>query len=381
MPDVDAKTQALLDEGLTQGEVDYLSSGGKKTEGLTPPDGGDEPAKAAPAEPDAPAKQAAEPEKPAPQAAPAPSEPVEDGEPEPAKDSPYYPQWKRAQRQLQELRRERETERASAASERASAAVEREKWARLDERLRVFQQAVEPEPAKPPATPDPEHDPIEAIKWLIKERDELRNATTQVVTNVQERDAATELKDMYLEDARSFAAQNLDFGGPQGAYKWLMNNRDAELQAIGYTDPAERLRIINFDERDIVARALTARQTNPSAPGPAQIIYGLAKARGFQAPASPAPGNGAGHPGNGAAPAGQNGAAPPAPSVTQQVEAIQRGQAASRSLSSAGGAPAPTGIDLAKLADMDDGEYLAWKSALTAPQRKELASLLGAPGR
>src|SRR6266700_1620974 len=107
MPDVDTKTQALLDEGLTQGEVDYLQSGGKNSDGFTPSSAGDEPAKATPAEPDPPAKQVAEPEKPTPQAAPAPLEPVEDGEPEPAKDSPYYPQWKRAQRQLQELRRER----------------------------------------------------------------------------------------------------------------------------------------------------------------------------------------------------------------------------------------------------------------------------------
>ena len=378
MPEVDAKTQALLDEGLTQGEVDYLNSGGKKTDGLTPPADGDA-ASAAPAEPAKPA-QAVEPEKPS-QAEPAKPEPIEEDDPEPAKDSPFYPQWKREKTRRQELQRELKAREDSIAAERATTAVEREKWARLDERLRVFQQAVEPEPAKPAAPPDPESDPFGYMRWLGEQVTGLAGKTDQVTTSVQERDAAIELRDMYLEDAKSFATQHLDFGGPQGAYKWLMANRDAELQAIGYTDPAERLRIINLDERDIVARALTARQTNPNAAGPAQIIYGLAKARGFQTPAPPSPVNGAGHPGNGAAPAGQNGAAPPSPSVTQQVEAIQRGQAASRSLSSAGGSPAPTGIDLAKLADMDDGEYLAWKSALTAPQRKELASLLGAPGR
>ncbi len=379
MPDVDAKTKALLDEGLTQGEVDYLTSGGKKTEGLTPPAEGD--AAATPAEPEKPA-QAAEPEKPA-QAEPAKpaAEPIEEDDPEPAKDSPFYPQWKREKTRRQELQRELKARDDSIAAERATTQAERERWARLDERLRVFQQAVEPEPAKPATPPDPESDPFGYMRWLGEQVTGLAGRTDQVTTSVQERDAAIELRDMYLEDARSFATRQPDFGGPQGAYKWLMANRDAELQAAGYTDPAERTRIINLDERDIVARALTARQTNPNAAGPAQIIYGLAKARGFQTPA-PQQGNGAARPGNGAAaqppPAT---AAPPAPSVTQQVEAIQRGQAASRSLSSAGGAPAPTGIDLAKLADMDDGEYLAWKSALTAPQRKELASLLGAPGR
>jgi hypothetical protein len=378
MPDVDAKTRALLDEGLTQGEIDYLQSGGAKTDGLTPPAADDDTAKVAPAEPDKPA-QAAEPAKPTAPAAVA--EPVEEDDPEPAKDSPFYPQWKREKSRRQELQRELKAREDAIAAERATTAAEREKWARLDERLRVFQQAVEPEPAKPAAPPDPESDPFGYMRWLGEQVTGIKGQTEQVATNVQERDAATELKDTYLADAKQFATRQADFGA---AYNWLMANRDAELQAAGYTDPAERMRIITLDERDIVARALTARQTNPNAAGPAQIIYGLAKARGFQFQApvlQPSLGNGAGHPGNGAASGGQNGAAPPALSVTQQVEAIQRGQAASRSLSSAGGAPAPTGIDLAKLADMDDGEYLAWKSALTAPQRKELASLLGAPGR
>lgn len=373
----EARNAALAAEGMTQGEIDYMNSGGTKTEGLTPPadDGGAAP----PPEPAKPLE--ATPEKPAAQQGAAPPEPHEDEEPEPAKDSPFYPQWKREKGRRQELQREIKARDDSINAERATTAAEREKWARLDERLRLFQQAVEPDPAKPAAPPDPEADPFAYMRWLGEQVTGLAGKTDQVSTSVQERDAATELKDTYLQDAKQFATRQTDFGP---AYNWLMANRDAELAAAGYTDPAERMRIITLDERDIVARALTARQTNPSAPGPAQIIYGLAKARGFQfqAPAQP-PGSQSGRPGNGGvAPTPANGAAaPPAPSVTQQVEAIQRGQAASRSLSSGGGAPAPTGIDLAKLADMTDGEYLAWKSSMTPGQHKELASLLGAPGR
>ncbi len=367
------KRAALIDEGMTEAEADYMLSGGAKSEGLTPPA-----ESAAPPEPEKPA-QATEPEKSAEPPAPvqaAPPEPVEEDDPEPAKDSPFYPQWKREKTRRQELQRELKAREDSIAAERASTAAEREKWARLDERLRVFQQAVEPEPQQPAAPPDPESDPFGYMRWLGEQVTGLAGKTDQVTTSVQERDAATELKETYLQDAKAFATRQTDFGP---AYNWLMANRDAELTAAGYTDPAERMRIITLDERDIVARSLMARQANPSAPGPAQIIYGLAKARGFQAPA-PQLGNGAARPGNGAAAQPPSATAAP-PSVTQQVESIQRGQAASRSLSSAGGAPAPTGIDLAKLADMDDNEYLAWKSALTAPQRKELASLLGAPGR
>ena len=110
-----------------------------------------------------------------------------------------------------------------------------------------------------------------------------------------------------------------------------MANRDAELTAGRLCRPRRaHEETITADERDIVARALMARQQNRSTPGPAQIIYGLAKARGFQ---------------------GQ------APAMRQAVSR---------------GAPAPQGIDLAKLADMDDGQYLAWKRSLSPPSTRNL---------
>lgn len=373
--EAEARNAALEAEGMTPGEIEYMNSGGRKTEGLTPP------ADASPAAPVVPAD-------PVKAADPGPADPAEvvvadadDDSPEPAKDSPYYPQWKREKSLRKDLQRELKTREDAIAAERATTQAEREKWARLDERLRVFQQAVEPQPAQPAPRPDPEADPFGYMRWLGEQFEGLQGKTTEVATSVQERDAATELQSTYLRDAREFATKQTDFGP---AYNWLMANRDAELAAAGYADPAERMRIITADERDIVARALTVRQTNPSAPGPAQIIYGLAKARGFQfqAPAPQPPGsNGAAHPGNGAAAPANGTAAPAAPSVTQQVETIQRGAAASRSLSSAGGSPAPAAIDITKLADMNDTEYLAWKRSLTPAQHKELAGMLGASGR
>ncbi len=309
MSEVDDKSAALIEEGLTPGEADYLTSGGRNAEGLSPPsDDGDAPGMTA--------------------AAP------------PARSEPGF----------ESLQRELKAREDALAAERAQTQEHRERATRLDERLRIFQQAVEPEPAKPAAPPDPESDPFGYMRYLGEQVTGLAGKTDQVATNFQERHAAAELKATYLDDAKQFATRQPDFGP---AYNWLMANRDAELAAAGYTDPAERARIINLDERDIVARALMARQTNPNAVGPAQIIYGLAKARGFQAPAV------------------RQAAGAPAPSGMRQ--------SASRSLSSAGGAPAPTGIDLAKLADMDDGEYLAWKSSLSPAQHKQLANLLGAP--
>ncbi len=139
------KRAALIDEGMTEAEADYMLSGGAKSEGLTPPA-----ESAAPPEPEKPA-QATEPEKSAEPPAPvqaAPPEPVEEDDPEPAKDSPFYPQWKREKTRRQELQRELKAREDSIAAERASTAAGREKWARLDERLRVFQQASMKSPAR-----------------------------------------------------------------------------------------------------------------------------------------------------------------------------------------------------------------------------------------
>lgn len=371
-----AKRAALIEEGMTEGEADYMLSGGLKDEGLTPPPPAEEEA----TEP----AQGATDAGPAGQARPAQPAQVEEDDLEPARDNPYYPQWRREKAKRHQLTEELRKRDEAIAAERAVAQQEREKWARLEERMRVFREAAE-QPAEQPQArvkPDRESDPFGYMAWLEEQLDTLRPQVEQVRTSVQERDAAQELQTSYMSDARAFASATPDFGQ---AYNWLMQNRDAELQAAGYVDLAERRRIIALDERDIVARALQARQTNPQAPGPAQVVYGLARARGFQpqvAPAQPAQqGNGlaapARAPGSMVSPRA-NGAAG---SVADQVGAIQRGQAASRSLSSAGGSPAPQGIDLARIADMSDGEYLEWKMSLTPGQRREFASMLGVPGR
>ena len=370
-----AKRAALIAEGMTEGEADFMLSGGAKAEGLTPPAdpaASPQPAPAAPAAsetaPQPAAAQASSPQAPA-------QAPAEDDEPEPARDSAYYPQWQREKKRRQQLQSDLRARDDRLAQQDQELAKRREDWARLDERLSIFRQAAEPPPQQPRAKPDRESDPFGYMAWLEDQVESLKPQVQQVATQVQESEAATALRNSYVEDARAFARATPEFGQ---AYNWLMANRLAELEAAGYADQAERMRIVALDERDIVARALEARKTNPNAPGPAQIVYGLAKARGFVA--RPVQQNGAaGAPAtNGAATHATNGAATSAPSVTQQVEQIQRGQAASRSLSNVGGSPAPQAIDLSRLANMSDAEYLDWKRSLTPAQHKELNSLLGA---
>jgi hypothetical protein len=383
MPDTNNKRAALIAEGLSEGEADFMVSGGTKPEGLTPPVADDAAAPAAPAKTSVEVHEAGE--QPAKAGAAQPAQqpaipPVDDeAEDDPAKVAAHpqipYAQFRREEKARKALQKELKARDEALAERDRKLAEGDQRWARLDERLQVFREANEQQAAaeqpKPPAPPDPEADPIGYLKYLGEKVSGLDGKTDQVATTVQERDAATALESTYVADARQFVARQPDFGQ---AYAWLMNNRDAELSAAGYTDPAERSRIILADERDIVARAVQARRSNPQAAGPTQILYGLAKARGYM----PAPAATPAVPNNGAA---QTNGAVAQPSVTAQVEAIQRGQAASRSLSSGGGAPAPAALDLSRLADMNDAEYLEFKRNMTPTQRAELNALMGAPGR
>jgi hypothetical protein len=260
--------------------------------------------------------------------------------------------------------------------------------------MRVFREAMEaPDAAavaaaQPKAKPDREADPFGYMAWQDDQLTQIASRLDQFTSQTQERDAAVELTQTFRQDAGQYARTNPDFwesapNARDGAYHYLMKSRDAELQAAGYSDPQERLRIITADERDIVARAFHAKQRNPNAPGPAEVLFNLATSRGYQKRAAPAPqpqpapagANGLARPGNGlAAPA----APAAAPTVTSQIESIQRGQAASRSLSSAGGAPPPQGIDLATIANMGENEYANWVRGLNATQKREYYALIGA---
>lgn len=376
------KRAALIAEGLSEGEADYMTSGGTKSEGLTPPAEGDAAAPPEPAKTSVEVREAGEQPAKAGAAQPAAQAADDDSEDDdPAKVAAHpqipYAQFRREEKARKTLQKEIKARDDALAERDRKIAEGDQRWARLDERLKVFREASEQtaaaEQPKPEAPPDPEADPIGYLKYLGEQVSGLAGRTDQVATTVQERDASTELERTYVNDARQFVAKQPDFGQ---AYGWLMQNRDAELAAAGYTDPAERNRIILADERDIVARAVQARGANPNAKGPTQILYDLAKARGYTVAAPAAPATPAAPAANGGTPA-----APAAQTVTQQVEQIEKGRAASRSLSSGGGAPAPAAIDLAKLADMNDAEYLDFKRNMTPGQRAELNALMGAPGR
>lgn len=358
-------------EGFTAAERAYFASGGANTEGLLSNEPDDDVAapEPAPSPSPAPAPAAAEP---APAPAPAAKEPEapEDldtiarvnrsktGRVIPEENfrvvSSKYKERGAKIKELEQQLAERETKLKAWDGERAETEKLRERVARMDERLKLFSEALQPQeqqPAAPKPKPNKEEDIFAYSDWLENRVEQLAGALEevkgqvgQVGQTVQERDDDAALSDAYRSDAVAFARDNQDFGQ---AYVHLNRVRDAMLESIGYADPKERAQIRQNEEKALVARALQAGKR------PAEVIYGVAKSLGYTkaAPAvdpAPAPA---------AAPASAAPApAPAAPSVTEEIERIQRGQVASRSLSSGGGAPAPA-MTVEQLANMPEAEF------------------------
>jgi hypothetical protein len=287
----EAKFAALVAEGLSEGEARYLVSEGTDTTGLNPPEHDDTSESTVSA---------------------LPSE-----------------------------GRERQSQ--DAVARESELRDLRERNARLDERMRLFREAIEqPEQqVQPKQKPDCESNPFEYMAWLEEQVDGLRQNSERTMAQQQENAAYVELTNTFRNDAAAYARSNPDFwessrGAGDGAYHFLMRSRDAELQAAGYLDPAERARIIMLDERDIVARAFHAKQQNPNAPGPAQVLYNLAVSRGYQ--------------------------------QRSGGRAAQRG----------GPAAQQGGFDLERISQLGDRAYQIWKSSLSPDQRKQFDRALGA---
>lgn len=126
------------------------------------------------------------------------------------------------------------------------------------------------------------------------------------------------------------------------AFQFVRAQRDTELQGMGYDDPSVRQQIIQQDALQIAAQAL---QGNRNA---AQVVYAIAKARGYA----------------GKAPAPVTPAAPAAPVVsadTKKIQNVAKGQEASQSLGQMGGT-APPEFSAEMIAKMSDNEFADWTS-------------------
>lgn len=247
--------------------------------------------------------------------------------------------------------------------------------ARGEERLAILNEAFNGQgqgnPAQPQKKEDAEPNPFEEPTidhmqdfvgafdqvsrrnaWLLKQREKDAERTSSIEQQTSHRDAMSSLRNTYASDVQAFRQANPDF---MDAYQHLIKGRLAELDLQGVRDPLKRKAIIEAEETQIVAQAL---QNNQS---PAQLVYGIAKARGYMGRA-----------------ATQTPAAAPTPTpapnaATEKIKALQTGQAAAQTLSTVGGQAAPT-LTYEALARMNQSDFDAAVDRMT---EKQLERFLG----
>lgn len=230
------------------------------------------------------------------------------------------------------------------------------------ERLRLLTEAASaatapPAPA-PVQIPDPQTDPLGYVQATTSQ---LQNQIAQLNERVQKTEglerqvAEASLQQAQMAELRmwgqgqeaDFRAENPDY---DNAANHLRTQRETQLRALGYTNPAE---INNILAGDITAMAMRARQTGQNF---GEMVYRLAAAVGYQkAAAAPTPAAAVAPP---AAPA-----APAAPDPAARVAAAQRGAEMAGGLGGAGAAPRGE-LTPQALANMTEAEFASMYSKL-----------------
>lgn len=375
---------------LTEAEQAYLNSGGQDAAGLVaqlqPEAGSSATGEVAPklpeAEPkktDAPVAAGADGVKPAPVATPAAAAPATE-EPEVGEEDIATSDGKGKRRivdarALRESRKQRKELEVKLEEERNARAKDNEARAVVNERLRLLTEAVATPaaetgaPAQPAKVPDPNDDIFGFAAHLGKQVEELNGKIGQITEQTAgdrqqaagERQQASVLRN-YHQDAAAFTEKTPDF---RDAYNHLFGLRKRQLEIQGYT-PEQVNRFIFDEEMNHIQRSFQAGRS------PTQGLYELAKLAGYvtKAPAAAATAQPAAVPAangqnaNGQAANGQvitppAAAAPAAPqpaaNVTAEIERIQNGQRAARSLSNgAGGGGDELSIEALATMPMDE---------------------------
>lgn len=214
-------------------------------------------------------------------------------------------------------------------------------FARADERLRMLAEAVLPQHQQQQqeanTPPDPDQDPFGYMKWQGDQIEQLKGFLGENQRVTEQERQEQQLVQVCHSDVTRFVQQQPDFNE---ARRFLAEGRDRELQAFGISDPKERLAMMIGEERAIAARALNDRAS------PAQRLYELAKARGY-------------------APKSEKSA------VVEQIETIQRGQGAAKTLSAAGGSPSEV-LTAEALANMSEEEFAAVVAKMPRSQQRAM---------
>jgi hypothetical protein len=214
-----------------------------------------------------------------------------------------------------------------------------EKWNRASERLRLLQErtAADANAAARPAVdpePDPATDPDAHYQWELRQHRRALEALHQ-----QQQFNTAQAQAAHHQAVLSGLEQQFILAGHPDYYeriKFLRERRNRELELMGYTDTAERARIIANEASMLVSGAIRQGRN------PAIVAHELSEQWGYKtAPAQS----------RGQSSAGE------AVSAADQIRELQRKKAASSSLQAIASRPADGPVTLEDIADMDDEAY------------------------
>jgi hypothetical protein len=201
---------------------------------------------------------------------------------------------------------------------------------RMEETFQQLIQKIQYQQAQPPhpQMPSYEEDPVGSIRarqeqierFLAQQQQQSYEQQQLEQTRQMQYTAQQQFLDRYQKSAEAYKQEKPDF---KEAYQHLVHSRVGEYQQAGYSvDEARRL--LEEDEAAIVAKAYN------DGVNPAERIYNLARARGFQG--------------------GVN-------ANKERIEQLEKGVQASRSLSNVSGKPGKAALRLEDIANLSDEEF------------------------
>lgn len=179
---------------------------------------------------------------------------------------------------------------------------------------------------EPKGAPKPEEDIFGAFEHLSKNLETVQKQLADGEAAKKHETQLNELVSHYRHDAAKFETANPDF---KAAYNHLLQSRARELQALGYDTPAELQKALQNEEMSIAMMAFEKGKS------PAQVIYDLAKERGYKKADAKADGE-------------------------AKLDAIERGAGLNKSLSSTSGASGDDEMTAERLLAMPNDEFEAW---------------------
>jgi hypothetical protein len=237
-----------------------------------------------------------------------------------------------------ERRKEERTRREKAEAELAKLTG---RFSTLEELARAATQQMQPQPK----SPDISTDPVGHFQAELAARDariaQFENWQREQQVMAQQQAQITAIRNRAVAAEAEFSKTTPDY---VEAAEFVQMIRNAQLEAVGFADPAQRQQQLAIEALNLAAGA-EQRGQNAAA-----VIYQMAKASGWKPKAAAAASQ----------PTATNGTAQqqPDPAGAKKLETVARGQAANQSIGKLNGQSAPTGApSLEELSKMSDEEF------------------------